>query len=82
MYNQYDKRNNPIILICFISEKVVFNCTHPSFTASEKIISSLFLGSGTNKKIGIEKTAHHTATVTKDKRIAVVESWIPNQCGF
>ena len=45
-------------------------------------LAELNIEHDTNKKIGIENTAHQTATVTKDKRIAVVESWIPNQCGF
>ena len=51
----------------FIPEKLTF------------ILISLFFGSGTKRKIGTEKIAHHTATDTKDNRIAVVASGIPNQ---
>ena len=43
-----------------------FNWFHPRLTALKKPTLSLFFGSGTNRKIGIEKIAHHTATDTKD----------------
>ena len=36
-------------------------------------------GSGTRRNSGIEKTSHHTAALTKDTRVAVPASGMPNQ---
>ena len=47
-----------------------------------KEISFLFFSSGTKRRTGIVKTAHHVPTEIRDNLAAVSGSEIPNDCGY